>query len=119
MDSEVKLLRDALKKCRRVADNMASYLSTTTNGQYDQSEYVAAMEEVHLALQATEQEEYTDELTGVRLTIKHDNAEHPLIILDCGANNTLTVEQINAALGRLRQRAGLTESDLPSPYTMK
>lgn len=64
-------------------------------------------------------EEYTDELTGMRLTIKHDHPEHPLITVHGSKNHVLSMEQFNAALGRLRDRARLTVADFPDPYTLR
>lgn len=61
------------------------------------------------------QEEYTD-ITGIRMTIVRDIPEHPLINVVFPEHCTLSIEQINAAFSRLRERAGMAVQQLPSPF---
>lgn len=46
-------------------------------------------------------EEYTDELTGIRMTVERDGTEHPRITLYTPEPCDLEPEEINAALHRL------------------
>src|SRR6266705_2930180 len=60
--------------------------------------------------------EYTDELTGIRMTIDQDNPRypgHPKITVICPEGRILSLEQINEALSRLRHRAGVASELFP------
>ncbi len=59
---------------------------------------------------------HLDEETGIRMAVEQDNPEYPghlKITVICPVNNHLLLEEINAALGRLRTKAGISYEQFP------
>lgn len=51
--------------------------------------------------------EYIDKDTRVRMTVEHDIPGHPRVTVYPPDGNTLSIEQVNEAIRRLQQSAGL------------
>jgi hypothetical protein len=59
--------------------------------------------------------EFVDEVTAIRMTVGSHNPEfpgHPKITVIV-SRGTLSLEEINAALSRLRSRAGVSDEQFP------
>ena len=65
--------------------------------------------------------EYTDEQTGIRFIVEQDNydyPDYPKLTVICPPDITLSIEQVNGALQRLQNRAGISLSHRMPPLRL-